>query len=239
MATANRRLAGALPPLENGDQLDQQTFHARYEAMPEDCRAELIGGIVHMPSLQKIPHSKAQQLVVRWLDGYAEATPGTEALLNNTQILGPDSEPGPDACLFITPEYGGRVYADEDDYLHGAPELIVEVSSSTESIDLHRKKGDYERAGVREYVVLALPMQQVFWFVRRRDKYQEVPLPADGVFRSRAFPGLWLDAEALLRHQRQRLLAALKQGLAAPEHAAFVAKLAKQAPKSRGPERSP
>ena len=175
--------------------------------------------------------------MVRWLDEYAEATPGTEALLNNTQILGPDSEPGPDACLFITPEYGGQVYADEDDYLHGAPELIVEVSSSTESINLHRKKHDYQKAGVREYVVLALRMQQVFWFVRQRGKYKEVPLPADGLFRSRVFPGLWLDAEALLRNQRQRVLAALKQGLAAPEHAAFVAKLEKQSPKSRGVRR--
>jgi Uma2 family endonuclease len=235
MARAKAPRAGALPPLENGDQLDQQTFHARYEAMPEDCRAELIGGIVYMPSPQKVPHSKAQQLVVRWLDEYAEATPGTEALLNNTQILGPDSEPEPDACLFIAPEYGGQVYLDEDDYLHGAPELIVEVSSSTESIDLHRKKHDYQKAGVREYVVLALRMQQVFWFVRQRGKYKEVPLPADGLFRSRVFPGLWLDAEALLRNQRQRLLAALKQGLEAPEHAAFVAKLEKQAPKGRGP----
>jgi Uma2 family endonuclease len=235
MPTARPRRAGALPPLENGDQLDQQTFHARYAAMPEDCRAELIGGIVHMPSPQKVPHSKAQQLVVRWLDEYAEATPGTEALLNNTQILGPDSEPEPDACLFIAPEYGGQVYLAEDDYLHGAPELIVEVSSSTESIDLHRKKHDYQKAGVREYVVLALRMQQVFWFVRQRGKYKEVPLPADGLFRSRAFPGLWLDAEALLRNQRQRVLAALKQGLAAPEHTVFVAKLEKQAPKGRGP----
>lgn len=237
MATAKRSRAGALPPLENGDQLDQPTFHVRYEAMPEDCRAELIGGIVHMPSPQKVPHSKAQQLVVRWLDEYAEATPGTEALLNNTQILGPDSEPEPDACLFITPEHGGQVYADENDFLHGAPELVVEVSSSTESIDLHRKKRDYEKAGVREYVVLALRMQQVFWFERRRGKYREVPLPADGVFRSRVFPGLWLDAEALLRNQRQRVLAALKEGLAIPEHATFVAQLEKQAPKARGPGR--
>jgi hypothetical protein len=110
----------------------------------------------------------------------------------------------------------------------------VEVSSSTESIDLHRKKRDYEKAGVREYVVLALRMQQVLWFVRRGGKYREVPLPADGIFRSRAFPGLWLDAEALLRNQRPRVLAALQQGLAAPEHAAFVARLAKRAPGGRG-----
>jgi Uma2 family endonuclease len=231
MATANPPRTKALPPLENGDQLDQKTFHARYAAMPEDSRAELIGGIVHVPSPQKVPHSKAQKLVTRWLDEYAEATPGTDALVNNTQILGPDSEPEPDACLFITPEFGGQVYVDDDEYLHGSPELIVEVSSSTESIDLHRKKRDYEKAGVREYVVLALRMQQVFWFVRRRGKYKEVPLPAEGVFRSRVFPGLWLDAEAVLGNHRQRVLAALGQGLATPEHAAFVAKLGKQASK--------
>jgi Uma2 family endonuclease len=169
--------------------------------------------------------------VVRWLDEYAEATPGTTALLNNTQILGPDSEPEPDACLFIAPEYGGRVFEDEEEYLHGAPELIVEASSSTESIDLHRKKQDYQNAGVTEYVVLALRLQQVFWFFRSRGKYREEPLPADGIFRSLSFPGLWLDAEAMLRSQRQRVLAALKQGVATPEHSAFVAKLRKQAAK--------
>ena len=231
MATADPSRRKTLPPIENGDQLDQKTFHARYEAMPEDCRAELIGGIVHMPSPQKLPHSRAQKLVIRWLDEYGEATPGTEALTNNTQILGPDSEPEPDACLFITPEYGGQVRVDKEEYLHGAPELIAEVSWATESIDLHRKKDDYEKAGVREYVVLALRMQQVFWFVRQRGKYKEVALPADGVFRSREFPGLWLDAEAVLGNDRQRVLAALRQGLATPEHAAFLAKLAKQASK--------
>lgn len=228
MATAQPPQRRTLPPLENGDQLDQKTFHARYKAMPEDYRAELIGGIVYMASPQKVPHSQAQCLVVRWLDEYVEATPGTDRLSNHTQILGPDSEPEPDACLFVAPEAGGQVYVDKEDYLHGAPELIVEVSSSTESIDLHRKKQDYQKAGVREYVVLALRMQQVFWFVRQRSKFKEVPLPSEGIFHSREFPGLWLDAEAMLRNQRQRVLLALRQGLAAPEHAAFVAKLEKQ-----------
>ncbi len=228
MSTARPTRPRALPPLENGDRLDQPTFHARYQAMPEDCRAELIGGIVYMASPQKVPHSKTQHLLVCWLGEYVGATPGTESLVNNTQILGPDSEPEPDACLFVAPECGGQVRVDEDEYLNGPPELIVEVSSSTESIDLHRKKRDYEKAGVREYVVLALRMQQVFWFVRQRGKYREVALPADGIFRSRVFPGLWLDAEALLGKNRPRVLAALRQGLASPEHAAFVAKLRKQ-----------
>jgi Uma2 family endonuclease len=227
MATA--RPTRTLPPLQNGDQLDQPTFHARYEAMPKGFRAELIGGIVYMPSPQKMPHSAAQQLVARWLDEYAEATPGTTPLLNNTCILGPESEPEPDACLFITPGYGGQVTVDKDKYLRGAPELIVEVSWSTESIDLHRKKQDYQQAGVREYVVLALWTQQVFWFVRQRGRFQEVALPADGMFRSREFPGLWLDAEAILDNQRRGVLEAQEQGLATPEHAAFVARLRKRA----------
>jgi Uma2 family endonuclease len=229
MDVSRPRRARILPPLENGDQLDQQTFHARYQAMPEDCRAELIGGIVHIPSPQKIPHSMAHRLVVRWLDEYAAATPGTEALLNSTLILGTESEPEPDACLFLAPGYGGQIHVDEDEYLHGPPELIVEVSSATESIDLNRKKHDYQRAGVPEYVVLALRIQQVFWFVRQRGKYREVALPADGVFRSRGFPGLWLDAEAVLQNDRPRVLAALERGLASPEHAAFAAKLQRQA----------
>jgi Uma2 family endonuclease len=73
--------------------------------------------------------------------------------------------------LVITPDHGGRVYVDEDEYLIGALELIVEVSASTESIGLHRKKADYQKAGVPEYVVLALRLKRVFWFVRRHGRY--------------------------------------------------------------------
>src|SRR4051812_26030338 len=189
MATVhNPRQSKTLPPLQNGDLLDQPTFHARYEAMPEDCCAELIGGIVFMASPQLAPHADAERLLNRWLDEYMEATPGTHAMQHNTQILGPESEPQPDACLFIEPDCGGQVFKDENEYMHGAPELIVEVSSSTESIDLHAKKRDYEKAGVREYVVLALRKQQVFWFLRQRGKYKEVPMPADGIFRAQGFP---------------------------------------------------
>jgi hypothetical protein len=45
-----------LPPLENGDCLHQPTFRAWHEAMPEDCRAELVGGIVYTASPLKLSH---------------------------------------------------------------------------------------------------------------------------------------------------------------------------------------
>ena len=38
-----------MPPLRAGEALDQKSFHERYEAMPPDTRAELIGGVVIMP----------------------------------------------------------------------------------------------------------------------------------------------------------------------------------------------
>jgi len=68
-----------LPPLEPGDNLDQETFHARYLAYPEPMRAELIGGVVYMPSPLKRPHGKVHSEVITWLVLYKAATPGTSS----------------------------------------------------------------------------------------------------------------------------------------------------------------
>jgi Uma2 family endonuclease len=214
-----------LPRLEPGDHLDQKTFHERYEAMPPGTRAELIGGIVFMPSPLLRPHGRTQKLLVRWIDEYEEATAGTEAFDNASTILDADAEPQPDVCLLITSPTHGQT-RDEDDYIVGAPEFVAEVASSSEAIDLHRKRADYERTGVREYLVVALRQQRVYWFVRRDKHFEELPPGDDGILRSEAFPGLWLDPAAVLRVDRRRVLEMLRQGLAAPEHAAFVARLA-------------
>jgi Uma2 family endonuclease len=215
-----------IPPLMNGDHLDQKTFHERYVAMPSHVRAELIGGIVFMPSPLKRKHGRKGLRLCQWLAGYEDGTPGTEALESASCILYPDSEPQPDGCLFVLSECGGQIWEDKDGYINGAPEFVGEISDSTESIDLHSKKKDYEEAGVREYMVVALRANKVFWFIRRRGKFKEMPMGADGIYRSEVFPGLWLDAAAFLKHDGKRVLAALGQGLASPEHAAFVAILA-------------
>lgn len=215
-----------LPPLEAGDHLDQPTFHARYEAMPRGFRAELLEGVVYMPSPMKRPHDRQQFKLVSWLDWYELATPGVEGGSGPTVILYPDSEPQPDGCLYLLPTKGGQLRFTEDEYLAGAPELVVEIASSTESYDLHEKKRVYERAGVREYLVVALRQQRVFWFELRDGRFHELPPDVDGLYRSRVFPGLWLDPAALLRLDSARLREVLNDGLASPLHAAFVAQLA-------------
>jgi Uma2 family endonuclease len=215
-----------IEPLEAGDKLDRETFHERYQAMPEGFRAELIGGVVHMPSPTKRQHSMAHIRVCSWLDAYSEATPGTEALDNASALLGPEQEPQPDACLLITPESGGQTCV-RDDFVVGAPELIVEVASSSVSIDLHAKKNDYEKFGVLEYVVLAVRSKQIFWFRLVEEKFCEHPVDSDGVHRSVVFPGLWLDAQALFREDRVRVREVAAEGLRSQAHADFVALLAK------------
>jgi len=214
-----------LPPLEAGDHLDQATFHARYEAMPSDFCAELIGGVVFVPSPLRSEHGESHALVMGWLTNYWIATPGTRVRDNATAILGDFSEPQPDAALVIDPESGGQTSISEDGYATGPPELIVEVASSSESIDLHRKRRDYEQTGVSEYVVVVLRQRLVRWFVLQGGTYREVEADASGIFKSTVFPGLWLNAPALLRLDGRQVMATLQQGLETPEHVAFVLQL--------------
>ncbi|OAI40276.1 hypothetical protein AYO40_04975 [Planctomycetaceae bacterium SCGC AG-212-D15] len=212
-----------IPPLENGDHLDQRTFHERYEAMPEGTRAELIGGIVYiMASPLKRPHGRHHFRLSHWLGTYEDETPGVEAYDNATTILGEESEPQPDNSLLIV--RGGQTH-DEDDYIVGPPEFLGEIASSSEAIDLHAKKTDYERAGVREYLVVLLRQKRVLWFALHDERFEEMKPGPDGILRSRVFPGLWLDPVAFLEGNGKRLREVLALGIASQEHAAFVAKL--------------
>lgn len=219
---------GAVPPepaLVEGQRLDQPTFHHRYEAMPPGTRAELINGVVIMPSPLGPPHGRAHGPALFWLLYYEEKTPGVEALDNTSTALGPRSEPQPDVQLRVLPEFGGRTRT-ERMLVRGAPELVVEVAHSSRYADLGPKLDDYERACVSEYVVRALEPDEVVWHVLREGRLIPVPPDADGLYRSRAFPGLWLDPAALLARDTRRLRAVVDLGAATPEHAAFVARLA-------------
>src|SRR5881227_2735911 len=119
--------AESVPPLESGDHLDRQTFHARYEAMPKNVRAELIGGIVYMPSALKLPHIDVDLLLGSYLTEYMDATPGTRATRAASILLGDDSEPQPDLGLLIDPARGGQTRV-ENEYVVGAPELVIEIA---------------------------------------------------------------------------------------------------------------
>jgi Uma2 family endonuclease len=210
--------------LIEGQRLDQRTFHALYEAMPPGVRAELIGGVVYMPSPVGRAHGRASVPVMVWLEYYAEQTPGVEVLGNATAILGSKSEPHPDVMLRILPRCGGRT-RDYKGFVRGAPELVVEVAKATRYVDLGPKLADYEQAGVLEYVVRALDPDEVLWFERVRGALVPRPKGADGIHRSAVFPGLWLDPAALAKGNGRRLREVVDLGCGTTAHTALVRRL--------------
>jgi hypothetical protein len=224
MSTIDRPRTATLPPLVAGQRLGRSTFHERYEAMPPGTRAELIGGVVHMPSPLSNDHAEANVPPIIWIDHYIEFTPGLRIAINATTFLDDQGESQPDVTVRLPAELGGRSRI-EGGYITGGPELVLEIARSSRRTDLGPKKADYERAGVLEYVVFELDPDRVHWFIRRGDHFEPLLPGPDGLFRSEVFPGLWLDPVALFAGDRARLRAAVDLGLATPEHAAFVARL--------------
>jgi len=203
-----------VPPLEAGDRLSRAEFHRRYLAMPKLKKAELIEGVVHMPSPVKLSrHSKPQSHLVWWLTHYTMSRPTTEAADNGTVLLDFDNEFQPDVFLRILPECGGQSRTTEDDYVEGAPELVAEVASSSASYDMHTKKTAYRRNGVREYLVWLTREQRIVWWHLMEGEYAELPADEQGVMKSVVFPGLWLDVPALLRGDLAAVLEKLQEGL--------------------------
>ena len=142
---------GFIPPLRQGDRLTRDEFERRYEAMPHINKAELIEGVVYMPSPVRFRHhGKPHIHLDTWLGHYEAGTPGVEAGDNTTARLDLANEPQPDALLIVSPECGGQVRISASDYIEGAPEFVAEVSASTTAIDLTLKFNAYRRNGVRE-----------------------------------------------------------------------------------------
>jgi hypothetical protein len=210
----------------NGDRLTQAEFHRRYQAMPPNVKAELIGGIVYMPSPVGRPHGLYHLELALILGYYKAGTVGVEVLDNATTILGERAEPQPDTALRILAEYGGQSRETEDGYITGAPEWLGEIAHSTVAIALHRKREDYRRAGVLEYLVICIAEQELRWFDFRRRR--EIRPDQQGILKSRVFPGLWIDGPALLQRNSKRLIEVVQEGLDSPEHAAFVKRLERQ-----------
>jgi Uma2 family endonuclease len=213
----------ARPTLENGEQMRQPEFHRRYLAHPGTTKFELIGGVVYMASPMREPHGHYTSKLNLVFSLYELSTPGTRATEGISAILGDKSEPQPDLILRLLPEYGGLAKLDEDEYLVGPPELVVEVAYSTRAIDMNRKRQDYLAAGVQEYLVLCVEEREIHWF--HFPSKRKLKADKAGLWKSRVFPGLWLDGPAVVDCDSTRLVAALQKGLATAEHADFVRRL--------------
>ena len=205
MSTVERQTITAIPPLEAGQRLDRVEFHARYEAMPPSTRAELIGGVVYMPPMLGSDHGDDHVPVAGIFFIYQSATMGVRANIESTTVLNDRNEVQPDCSLRILAAYGGQTTT-VPKWIEGAPELVIEISRSSRAIDLGPKLEEYQRAGVREYVVLALDPDEVFWYEGSDEGFTRSDPGEDGVYRSKVFPGLWFDPAAYFRGDARGLI---------------------------------
>ncbi len=196
--TAGLAPVARVPELCAGDRLTRVEFERRYSAMPNLKKAELIEGVVYMPSPVSNIHANPHFKIIGWLAIYSFATPGVEGSDNATVRLDWENEPQPDAFLRIVPQCGGQS-RDDGEYVGGPPELIAEVAASSVSYELHDKLRAYQRNGVREYVVWRVRDAAIDWFALREGRFERMPLTEAGHYQSEAFPGLWLDPAALIR----------------------------------------
>ena len=224
---ANSPTIPELSILENGDRLTRIEFERRYAALPHLKKAELIEGVVYVASPVRVRrHGQPHSDIITWLGNYRSATPGVMVCDNTTVRLDADNEPQPDALLRLDESKGGQSRISQDDYIEGAPELILEIAASSASYDLHDKLRAYRRNGVKEYLVWLTQEQAFRWYMLQEGEYVLQQPDAQGILHSRIFPGLQLAVEALLAGQMPQVLTVLQAGIEADEHRSFVARLA-------------
>lgn len=219
------RFVAAPLELNDGDRLTRLEFERRYAAMPHVKKVELVEGVVYMASPVSFRHAKPHGDVITWLGVFAAATAGVQLLDNASVRLDAENEVQPDALLRIEPAAGGQSRVTPDDYIEGAPELIVEVAYSSASYDVHDKLKVYRRNGVQEYVVWRVQDEAVDWLELKEGVYVQRPLDERGVIHSGVFPGLSLPVDKLLDGDLAGVLAELQHGLGAEAHRALVEKL--------------
>ena len=215
-------------PLKHGERLTREEFERRYDAMPYVKKAELIEGVVYMPSPVRIDfHGRPHAQIMAWLGAYWIATPGVDLADNSTVYLDSNNEHQPDALLRIEPAQGGRSRIIEEGYVEGAPELIVEIAGTSADYDLQEKLEVYRRCGVQEYIVWQTQEKRLDWFQLVDEEYVVFAPNAEGIIESQIFPGLHLAVAALLAGDRAKVSSELQAGLRTTIHAVFVEQLAK------------
>jgi hypothetical protein len=198
------------PPLESGDVLDAAEYWRRYGAAPEKVKAERINRKVYIMSpLRAVHHGNPHFLLAQWIGHYAMHHPTLVGSDNATVRLNADNDPQPDLCLL---RINGQTHFDNDGYIIGAPEMIVEIAGSSASYDFTEKRDVYEAAGVGEYLVFETIEGRIAWWRSETGRFAEI-LPEDGIYKSVLFPGLWLDAEALRSANPLKLIQTLQQGI--------------------------
>ncbi len=95
----------SLPSLQAGDRLNRIEFERRNNAMLDVTGAELVEGVVYMPSpVRSRKHGEPHFDLITWLGVYRAHTPGVRGGDNSSLRLDMVNMPQPDSYLRIEPD---------------------------------------------------------------------------------------------------------------------------------------
>ena len=152
--------------LPEGKKQGEYTIEDR-NALPEDHPSELIDGVIYNMASPALRHQSISGAIYRQLWNYVDSQGGdcipfiapTDVRLDRderTMVV-------PDVFVICQPD-DDRM--DNDKYINGAPDLIIEVlSPSTRRKDMFTKLHKYEEAGVREYWIVDPNKEKVIVYI--------------------------------------------------------------------------
>ena len=152
--------------LPEGKKQGEYTIEDR-NALPEDHPYELIDGVIYNMASPALRHQSISGAIYRQLWNYVDSQGGdcipfiapTDVRLDRderTMVV-------PDVFVICQPD-DDRM--DNDKYINGAPDLIIEVlSPSTRRKDMFTKLYKYEEAGVREYWIVDPNKEKVIVYI--------------------------------------------------------------------------
>ena len=190
MATAQAQDLSNLPKMSYEEFLDW---------CDEDTLAEWVDGEVRLMSPASYSHQVVADFLVRILGIYVEHHALGQIISAPFQMKTGKRLPGrePD-LIFIAQAHLSRI---KGTYIDGPADLAVEiVSPESHQRDRVDKLTEYEQGGVQEYWILDPNEQRAdFYVLADNGKYIHQQVDNQGIYRSTAIAGLWLN-ESWLWH---------------------------------------
>ena len=154
-----------------------------FRMLPEGTLCEVIDNVLYMSPAPKYDHQRLLSILFRNLAAFVENKNLGEAIISPFDVYLEDllSAVQPD-LLFVSDE--NRSILKEDGYIHGAPDLIIEVLSTDTKRDKVFKKTLYEKAGVKEYFIVNPKDSKVLAYALDNGSIYELMYETTGYFKS-------------------------------------------------------
>ena len=142
-----------------------------FRLLPEGTLCEVIDNVLYMSPAPKYTHQNLVFLLAKRIDILLGKTNAGEVIISPFDVYFEEllSAVQPDLLVLLNEN---RHILKEDGYIHGAPDVIIEVLSGDKKRDLVKKKSLYERAGVKEYFTVNPKDREIHSWLLKENKYE-------------------------------------------------------------------